>query len=370
MADYYDLLGVDRSATPDEIKRSYRKLARELHPDRNPGDAEAEARFKEIVNAYETLSDSQKRQQYDQFGEGGQQFADGGGLGDIFDAFFGGQNPFGNQGFGGQSQRGPSPGSDLETIIDVSFPDAVLGSEQTVELRTQVPCEPCEATGAVTDSQVVTCNTCEGAGQVRQMRRSILGQMMSTAVCPTCHGLGETIESPCGVCNGEGRVIEDRTYTVDVPAGVDTGATLRLTGRGAAGLRGAGFGDLYVRIRVRPHDRFERDDHDLIAQLPIPMTTATLGGVVDFETLEGIEQVTIPAGTQTGAMFRLRGAGVPSLQSGRRGDIRIVAVVRVPEKLTDDQKDLMRQFAELRGDEVTESDNDQSLLGRFRSAFG
>ncbi len=370
MADYYDLLGIDRSASPEQIKKAYRALARELHPDRNPGDPDAEARFKEVAKAYETLSDRERRAHYDRFGEagaGGAGFGDAAGFGDIFDAFFGGQSPFGGGGFGGtQTARGPARGEDLEVVVDVPFKEAVLGSAQSVELRTHVPCEPCEATGAVAGSTVVSCETCGGVGQVRQVRRSILGQMVSTGTCPACEGAGETIESPCPSCRGHGRVVEDRSYTVDIPAGVDTGATLRLTGRGAAGSRGAGFGDLYVRVRVLPHDRFQRDGTDLVTELGVPMTVAALGGDVDLETLEGTETVTVEAGTQTGKVFRLRGHGVPSLQGGRRGDIRAIAVVMTPEKLTDKEEELLRQFAALRGDELHES---RSLLGRIRSAL-
>jgi molecular chaperone DnaJ len=368
MADYYDLLGVSQTASPDEIKRSFRKLARELHPDRNPGDAEAEARFKEVAKAYETLSDAEKRAHYDRFGESGAAGNpfDGASFGDIFDAFFGGNSPFSGFGGGGRS-AGPARGDDLEVVIDVPFEEAVLGSQQPVELRTYSPCEPCEATGEVDGSHISTCETCGGAGQVRQVRRSILGQMVSTGTCPQCEGAGETIENPCGECSGQGRVVAEKTYTVDVPAGVDTGATLRLSGRGAAGVRGAGTGDLYVRVRVLAHDRFERSGNDLLAELAVPMTVAALGGEIDFETLEGVETITIPQGTQTGKVFRVPGSGVPSLQGGRRGDIRAVAICLVPEKLTSEQEDLLREFATARGDEVSES---KSLLSRIRSALG
>jgi len=369
MADYYELLGVTRSASGDEIKKAYRSLARELHPDRNPGDEEAEARFKEVTKAYETLRDPDRRAHYDRFGEtgpGGAGFGDAAGFGDIFEAFFGGQNPFGG-GFGGtQAPRGPARGDDLEVVVDVPFEDAVLGSAQKVELRTHVPCEPCEATGAVEGSKILQCETCGGVGQVRQVRRSILGQMVSTGTCPTCQGAGESIESPCPSCRGEGRVTENRSYTVDIPAGVDTGATLRLSGRGAAGTRGAGFGDLYVRIRVLPHDRFQRDGNDLVTEVGVPMTIAALGGEVPLETLEGHETIVVEAGTQTGKVFRLKGHGVPSLQGGRRGDIRAIAVVMTPESLSDKEEALLREFAALRGDELNEN---RSLLGRIRSAL-
>jgi len=371
MPDYYELLGVDRSATPAEIKRAYRQRARDLHPDRNPDDPEAEAQFKQVAQAYETLSDAERRAHYDRFGEsgpGGGGFGDAAGFGDIFEAFFGGQNPFGGAGFGGQqAQRGPARGDDLEVVVDVPFKEAVLGSAQPVEIRAHVTCEPCEASGAVSDSSVTSCETCGGAGQVRQVRRSILGQMVSTATCPTCQGAGETIENPCQVCSGDGRTVEDRTYTVDIPAGVDTGATLRLSGRGAAGMRGAGYGDLYVRVRVLPHERYERDGNDLVTELAVPMTIAAMGGEVELTTLEGSETISIDPGTQTGKIFTIRGQGVPSLQGGRRGDIRAIAVAMTPENLTDEQAELLRQFAALRGDELSEEK--PSLLGRIRSAL-
>lgn len=371
MADYYELLGVDRSASPDEIKRAYRKRARDLHPDRNPDDPEAEAQFKEVAKAYETLSDADRRAQYDRFGESGPGggFGDAaGGFGDIFDAFFGGNSPFGG-GFGaGQAQQqGPARGDDLEVVVDVPFEGAVLGSAQPVEIRTYLACEPCEASGMVATSSTTTCETCGGAGQVRQVRRSILGQMVSTTTCPACQGAGETIEDPCVSCSGDGRTVEERTYTVDIPAGVDTGATLRLSGRGAAGMRGAGYGDLYVRVRVLPHKRYERDGDDLVTELLVPMTVAALGGELELETLEGTETVVIEPGTQTGKVYTIRGEGVPSLQGGRRGNIRAISVAMTPENLTEEEEDLLRQFAALRGDEL--SDEKPSLLGRIRSAL-
>lgn len=370
-ADFYEMLGVSRSASADEIKRAFRKLARELHPDRNPDDAEAEQRFKEVARAYETLSDTERRAHYDRFGDapdGGSRFADGAGFGDIFEAFFGSSSPFGfGGGNGGQGQRGPSRGEDLEVVVDVPFAEAVLGSEQSVDLRVHVPCEPCEATGAAPGATVESCDTCGGVGQVRQVRQSILGQMVSTGTCPSCEGAGERIDKPCTSCQGQGRVREQRSYTVGVPAGVDTGAALRLPGRGAAGVRGSGFGDLYVTVRVAPHDRFERAGSDLVAEVAIPMTVAALGGELEFETLEGHETITVAAGTQTGKKFRLKGHGVPSLQGGRRGDVIAIAIVTVPENLTGDQEHLLRQFAAARGDEVGES---RSLLGRIKSALG
>lgn len=368
MADYYETLGVDRNASSEEIKKAYRRLAREFHPDANPDKPDAEERFKEVVTAYETLSDDKARANYDRYGESGSPFGDGanmGGFGDIFEQFFGGQSPFGS-GFGTQQTR-PSRGADLETVIDVSFEEAVLGAEHEVEVRTHVACESCEATGQTAKSKVVGCHTCNGSGQVRQVRQSILGQMVTSAQCSACSGRGEIIESPCGDCSGEGRLVKERTYSIDIPAGVDSGATLRLSGRGAAGVRGAGFGDLYVHIRVHEHERFTRDGLNLHVEYVVPMTVAALGGKIEIETLVGKETIDIPPGTQTDSTFKIKGQGVPAVQGSRRGDIIVSVFVAVPEDLSSEQSDLLRKFAEMRGDEVGDS---KSFFGRLRSKLG
>jgi molecular chaperone DnaJ len=374
--DYYQLLGVSPDAGTEEIKRAYRRRARELHPDANPGDPEAEARFKEVARAYEVLSDPEKRQRYDRFGpEGvaagaGDPFGfSGGGLGDIFDAFFGGASPFG----GSRGASGPPRGSDLEVVTDLSFEEAVFGARTPVTVRTAVPCEACEATGAAPGSSPRRCGDCGGAGQVRRVRQSFLGQMVSTSVCPACGGAGEVIADPCRACGGEGRRVEERTYTVDIPPGVDTGSTLRLTGRGAVGPRGGAHGDLYVHLRVAPHPRFERDGFDLRCDVPITLTQAALGAHLRFETLDGTEDLVIPRGTPSGREFRLRGRGVPVLDSDprrgreRRGDLVVRAVIEVPKDLTAEQEDLLRRLAELRGEEVAPADS--GLLSKIRSAF-
>jgi molecular chaperone DnaJ len=374
--DYYELLGVGRSATPDELKRAYRRLARELHPDTNP-DPTAEERFKEIGLAYEVLSDPERRRRYDTFGPegaargtGGDPFAGfgaGGGLGDIFDAFFGGAggSPFG--GGGRQGPTGPPAGADLEMTVEIAFEEAVFGVAREVTLRAPVGCSTCNATGAAPGSAPVTCSECNGAGQVRRVRQSILGQMVTAGPCPRCGGAGQTVAQPCPDCRGEGRRTEERSYTVDIPAGIDQGNTLRLSGRGAAGPRGGRNGDLYVHVRVRPHDRFTRDGLDLVHQLHLPMTQAALGVHVPFETLDGVEDLVIPAGTQTGRVFRLRGRGVPRVDGRARGDLVVEAVVDTPTELGREEEDLLRQLAEVRGEEVAPVDN--GLLSRIRSAF-
>ncbi len=366
-ADYYELLGVSRAATADEIKRAFRGLARELHPDANPDDPEAEARFKEVALAYETLSDPERRQHYDRFGPdanamGAAGFS--GGLGDLFDAFFGG-NPFG--GGDGRGRAGPARGADLEAVIDLSFEEAVFGTQAPVSVRTAVPCDDCEATGAAPGSSASTCPDCGGMGQVQRVRQSLLGQMVTTSPCPRCGGLGTVVENPCPTCRGEGRRTETATYTVDVPPGIDAGSTLRLNGRGAVGPRGGGMGDLYVHVRVRPHERFVRHGYDLAHELHLSMAQAALGTHLSFETLDGDEDLVIPQGTQTGRVFRLRGRGVPHLESRGRGDLLVQVVVDTPTDLSDEQEQHLRAFAESRGEEIVAVDS--GLLSKIRSAF-
>ena len=365
--DYYELLGIPRTATPEELKKAYRGLARDLHPDRNPGDAEAEARFKEIAVAYETLSDPQRRAQYDRYGATGNNPGagfGGGGLNDIFDAFFGGGNPFGG---GTQTAQARRQGPDLEVVVDVAFEEAILGGAKEFSTRTAIPCEPCEGSGSEESGGVTRCAQCQGQGLVREVRQSILGQMMSTVECPACSGSGELVEDPCLTCSGEGRNITEKTYTVDVPAGVDSGSTLRLTGRGAAGVRGGGFGDLYVKIRVEPHERFRREGNDLISELNVPFTVATLGGLVNFETIDGAEDLVVPAGSQPGRVFRLRGRGVPQVRGRGRGDLLVRLVVETPTDLTETEERLLRELAASRGDDVAPAE--RGWFSRIRSAF-
>ena len=373
--DYYELLGVSRSATEDEIKKAYRRLARELHPDANPGDKEAEDRFKVITVAYETLRDPERRRRYDMFGPegaaasaGGDPFAGftSGGLGDIFEAFFGGAGGFG----GGGRTRGPSGpprGNDMELVLDLDFEQAVFGTQEEVELRAPSRCETCSGSGARPGTTPTTCSTCGGSGEVRRVRQSILGQMVSASICPTCAGMGEEVSSPCPDCRGEGRVTETKSYLVDVPAGVDDGTTLRLTGRGAAGPRGGPPGDLYVHLRVRPHQRFERVGQDLLHLMHLPMTQATLGAHIPFETLDGTEDLVIPAGTQNGKEFRLRGRGVPYVNGRSRGDLVVRVIVDTPTGLSASQEELLRRFAEERGETV--APHEGGLLSKIRSAF-
>jgi molecular chaperone DnaJ len=370
MADYYELLGVSRSASADDIKRAYRKRARELHPDANPDDARAEEQFKQVARAYEVLNDPNSRARYDQFGEAGvggggagQGDVFGAGLGDIFDAFFGGGSPFG----GGRGPAGPPRGQDIEVVADVTFEQAVFGAQVPVGVHTAVRCDDCEGSGAGAGTQPVVCAECEGSGQVQRVRQSLLGQMVTTSACSRCGGLGRVVVTPCSTCGGEGRIVTEKTYQVDLPAGVDTGATLRLSRRGAVGPRGGSAGDLYVHVRVAAHERFVRDGDDVIAKVPVSIAQAALGSSIVVATLDGDEELSVPPGTQHGKEFVLRHKGAHRLQGRGRGDLRLVVDVQVPGQLTEAESDLLRKFAELRGETVGNAGN--GLFSRIKSAF-
>ncbi|HBX77831.1 MAG TPA: molecular chaperone DnaJ, partial [Acidimicrobiaceae bacterium] len=305
---------------------------------------------------------------YDRFGPegvsgGGDPFA-GGGLGDIFEAFFGGG------GFGGGRSRGPAGpprGPDLEATATLAFEDAVFGCEHEITVRTAVPCEECSGTGGADGSAPSTCPDCNGAGEVRTVRNSMLGQIMSTQPCRKCSGQGAVVLNPCLACQGDGRVVTDKAFTVDIPAGVDAGSTLRLSGRGAVGPRGGPSGDLYVKIRVRGSDRFERSGVDVLHRLPVTMTQAALGHHIKFETMDGVEDLVISKGTQSGTVQRLKGRGVPHLDGHRRGDLLVEIVVVTPTDLSSEEVAVMQQLAELRGEVVEIPDS--GLLSRLRSAF-
>jgi molecular chaperone DnaJ len=378
--DYYEVLGVGRNASEDEIKRAYRRLARELHPDANPENTGAEESFKAVNRAYETLKDPERRRRYDMFGDdprgagggadpfGGMGGAGGAGLGDLFDAFFGG-NPFGGGAGGGArgARSGPRRGEDAEATLDLDFTEAVFGADRELAIRIPVTCETCAGSGARPGTTPVTCTMCGGAGEVRRVRQSILGQMVTASACPRCGGTGEEIPSPCPDCRGEGRRTLERSFVVEVPAGVDNGQTLRLTGRGAAGHRGGPPGDLFVHLRVRAHSTLRRDGAELRATLHVALTQAALGTHVQFETLDGTEEVVIPAGTPSGREIRLRGQGVPHLQGRGRGDLVITVTVDTPGELTKVQEDLLRQLAAERGEQVAAPG--AGLRSKIRGAF-
>jgi molecular chaperone DnaJ len=367
--DYYELLGVSSNATDDEIKRAYRRLARECHPDANPGDPAAEARFKEISIAYETLRDPERRRRYDMFGADG---AGGGaagfdasqfGLNDLFDAFFGG-DVFGRS----RGPAGPAPGPDVEVALQLTLQDVVFGGKKTLDLRIPVVCETCAGSGCAAGTHPDQCPNCGGSGEVRQVRRSLLGQVMTAAPCPQCGATGYVIPTPCPDCRGEGRLQGTRQLDIDVPVGIDNGQRLRLSGRGAAAPRGGPAGDLYVSVRVDPHPDYERRGDDLHRVVKLAMTQAALGMHLTLATLDGDEDLVVPPGTQHGRLFRLKGHGVPSLRTGRRGDLIVEAAVDVPSKLSAEEAELLHQLAELRGEAVAPP-KDHGFFSRIRSAF-
>ncbi|MGI8492909.1 MAG: molecular chaperone DnaJ, partial [Acidimicrobiales bacterium] len=349
--DYYEVLGVSPNATEEEMKRAYLRLARELHPDTNPGGDGAEERFKLVNLAYETLRDPERRRQYDMFGPDagrvGDPFSTGGGLGDLFDAFFSG-------GFGGAAgragRRGPRRGEDAEVAMTLEFAEAVFGVGRELTVQLPATCSTCGGSGARPGTTPVTCSTCGGAGEVRRVRQSILGQMVTASACSRCGGTGEEIPSPCPDCRGEGRRREERSFVVEVPAGVDEGSTLRLNGRGASGQRGGPPGDLYVHLRVKHHPTLTRQGSDLRTDLHVATTQAALGAVVVLDTIDGVEELEIPPGTASGRELRLRGQGVPRLQGRGRGDLIVTVVVDTLTDLNKTQEELLRQLAAERGE--------------------
>ncbi|CAA6676447.1 MULTISPECIES: molecular chaperone DnaJ [unclassified Lentimonas] len=361
-ADLYETLGVSRDATADELKKAYRKLAVKYHPDKNPGDAAAEAKFKEISSAYDNLKDPDKRAAYDRYGhaafQGGMGGGGGGGGHDPFDMFreaFGGRGGGGGGGIfeeffggggGGQSAGGAAHGSDLRYDLEITLEEAVKGCEKEIRYRRPVECKKCHGEGAEPGSKKVTCSTCGGAGQVSSNR----GFISFRQVCPSCQGAGQTIEKPCTSCRGEGREMETSTVKVRIPGGVSTGSKLRSAGKGEAGQMGGQAGDLYIIVHVKEHELFERHDHDLFCEVPIKFTLASLGGSINVPTLFGKGSLKIPSGTQTGTTFRLRGQGVPHLRGNGKGDLLIRVQVEVPTKLSSEQKKKLEEFAEACGD--------------------
>ncbi len=356
--DYYEVLGVAKSASADEIKKAYRKLAKANHPDLNPGDAAAEARFKEANEAYEVLSDENKRAKYDQFGHAGvdPNFGAGGGgfgggfgfedfdLGDIFGSFFGG-------GGGRASNRNaPRQGESLRASLVISFEEAAFGCEKEISLTRSEKCPNCNGSGAEGDSGVETCPNCHGTGVVKTTHRTPFGAMSSTAACPHCRGEGKIIKNPCKKCHGSGKVKSTRKLKVNVPAGIDDGQTISLRGEGNAGTNGGPNGNLLISISVRPHEFLTRDGTSILCEVPITFTQAALGAEIEVPTLDGKVKYTVPEGTQTGTVFRLRGKGVPNLHTSGRGDQFVRVNVEVPKDLNSEQKELLRKFAESLGE--------------------
>ena len=360
--DLYEVLGVGRDASPDDIRKAYRKLAREHHPDVNE-DAQAEERFKEIAGAYEILSDPEKRQRYDAFGQTGgpqgQGFTD---IQDIFDLFFGG----GFAGAGGRRGRGSRVrrGEDLGVRISLSFRDAVFGVRRELEVQRYVTCTRCMGNGAEPGTAPVACRTCNGAGEVQSVRRSVFGTVMTSAPCSTCGGTGQEIPDKCQACAGNGRVRSAETVTVDIPAGVSDGMELRVSGNGHAGANGGPAGDLYVGIAVEEALAFDRRGQDLWTVLDITMTQAALGAVLLIETMDGIERITVEAGTESGSVVRLKGNGVPNVNRRGRGDLYVTLHVVTPRTLSREERRLLEQLASLRGEGAPKSDPPRGELRR------
>ncbi len=343
--DYYDILGVSRTASADDIKKAYRKLAMKYHPDRNPGDQAAEEKFKEATEAYEVLSDDQKRRTYDLYGREGLRNSGYQGPGDFNDIFSSFGDIFGEFfGFsgGGRRRSGPAQGADLRYDVTISFMDAVHGTSKDVEFERDNTCWTCEGTGARPGHQAQTCPTCQGRGQIMRAQ----GFFRVSSTCPHCRGEGQVIKDPCADCDGRGLVTEKKKLSLKIPAGVDTGARMRLRGEGEGGRRGGPAGDLYVVIHVDPHEEFQREGDTIYLRLPLSMVQAALGDEIEVDTVHGTAELAIPKGTQSGQRFTLRGEGVPNLRGHGRGDMVIEVLVLTPTKLSKRQEELLREFAE------------------------
>jgi molecular chaperone DnaJ len=367
--DFYEILGVGRNASLDEIKASFRKLARQYHPDVNR-EPDAEEKFKEINEAYGVLSDSEKRARYDRFGKEGLGNMGGGfhdytvDFGDIFEELFGG---FGFSS-GRRNRRSPRRGRDLQMQVTLTFEEAVFGVDKEVEFEREETCSRCSGTGAEPGTSPVKCSTCNGQGEVRQVRQTFLGQMVQTAPCPTCNGRGETISSPCKTCHGGGLERKSVKKTVQIPAGVDVGTQIRLAGEGGPGVFGGPNGSLFLVLDVRPHQFFKRRENDVILNLDINIAQAVLGAEVEIPTLDGPDMLKIPSGTQPGKVFTIRGKGVPYIRRKERGNQLVIVNVAVPTKLTKEQREIFEKLAESLG--TTVKPQEKGFLDWLNEALG
>lgn len=369
--DYYEVLGLQKGASDDEIKKAFRKLAIQYHPDKNQGNKEAEEKFKEINEAYQVLSDPQKKAQYDQFGTadfggfegggfGGFDFSDIGGFGDIFESFFGG-------GGGGRRRNGPQKGADIEYTINLTFEEAVFGAEKEVSLTKSENCETCNGSGSKPGTQPKVCPKCGGSGQVKVQRNTPLGSFVSVSTCDTCSGKGNVVSDPCPECKGKGSLRKQKKIKVNVPAGVDTGNVIPIRGQGEAGTNGGPPGDLYISIRVAPHSFFKRKGFDIYIDTHISFSKAALGAELKIDTIDGEVKYTVPAGTQPGTIFRLKGKGVPFVNGRGRGDQYINVIVDVPKNLNQKQKDALLAFMEASGE--IESGEKEGFFGKIKKNF-
>lgn len=373
--DYYELLEIDKSASDEDIKKAFRKMALKYHPDKNPGDKAAEEKFKEINEAYQVLSDPQKRSQYDQFGttdfnsQGGfggfEGFSGGGGFGgfsdifgDIFDMFgSGGRKP----------QNGPQRGADIEYKITLTFEEAAFGVKKDIDIFRNETCDTCHGSGARPGTSPKTCDKCRGTGQVKSQRNTPFGSFVSVTNCDKCHGEGRVIETPCTSCNGSGKIRRKRVVSINIPAGVDNGNTIPLRGEGEPGLKGGPAGDLYIQIRVTPHKLFKRQGVDMVCEVPISFIKASLGGEITVPTLEGDQKQSISEGTQPGTVIKLKGKGIPRIRGNGRGDLYVQLNVEIPKKLNDKQRELLNKLAQEFGEEPM--DGKKSFMDKVKDAF-
>ena len=371
--DFYEILGVNRDASDEEIKKAYRKLAMKYHPDRNPDNPKSEEQFKEAKEAYEILSDGQKRTAYDQYGhagvdpQAGMGGAGAGGFADAFSDIFGDIFGGGRAGGGGGGRSNVYRGADLRYNLEVSLEEAARGSETRIRIPTMEECEPCNGSGAKKGTEPKTCPTCNGHGQVRMQQ----GFFSIQQTCPKCHGTGRYIPTPCPSCHGAGRIKTHKTLSVKIPSGIDEGDRIRLSGEGEPGVNGGPAGDLYVQIHLKPHAMFQRDHDDLHCEMPISFTTAALGGEIEIPTLDGGARLKIPPETQSGKAFRLRGKGIKGIRSIGHGDLLCHVVVETPINLTDRQKELLKEFEEIsQGNAQKHNPRAQSWLDKVRDFFG
>ncbi|TCO80053.1 molecular chaperone DnaJ [Marinisporobacter balticus] len=372
--DYYEVLGVDRGADEQAIKKGYRKMAMKYHPDRNPDNKEAEEKFKEANEAYEVLSDQNKKARYDQFGHAGVDGNSQGGFGgasgfggfddifgDIFDMFGGGFS-------GGRRKSGPQKGDDLKQEVAITFEEAAFGVEKEISISRHENCSSCNGTGAKPGTNKKTCSKCNGTGEVRYATRTPLGQFVNVKTCDTCNGEGKIIEQPCATCNGTGKAIKNKKMQIKIPAGVDTGSVMSLRGEGEPGEKGGPRGDLYIVIRVKQHEIFKRDGNDVICEVPITFVQAALGDELIIPTLDGQIKYKVSEGTQSGTIFRMKGKGIPNLRGYGRGDHYVKVVVEIPTRLNEKQKELLKKFADIMGEDVHEQR--KSFFDKVKDTFG
>lgn len=374
--DYYEILGVDKSSSAQDIKKAYRKLAMKYHPDKNSGDKESEEKFKEINEAYEVLSDEGKKSTYDQFGHAGMNGGFGGqggfsgqgfgGFEDIFGDIFG--DVFGG-GFGGQGRRknGPERGADLRYAVNITFEEAAFGTTKDVSISRSEECETCSGSGAKPGTSKKTCPTCSGTGEVRTAQRTPFGNIMNVRTCDTCDGQGSVVESPCGKCGGRGEIRKTKKIEVNIPAGIDDGQMIKLNGQGELGRKGGPRGDLYIVVNVASHNLFSRDGSDVYLEMPITFVQASLGDEVEVPTIDGKVKYKIPEGTQSGTVFRLKDKGIPRIRGNGRGDQYVKIIVEIPKRLNEKQKELLIEFAKESGDEVHEGK--RNFMDKLKDLF-